>query len=384
MSKDNKEFWLASASLVGTIIGVGVFGVPYAISRVGVVPALAFFLVLGGIQLLQHFYLVEAAMVCPDKLRLPGLVGRYVGPRARWVAAVANVLGLWAGMVAYIIVGGKFLSVLLQPYLGGEIHHYQIAWALVGSSLIYFSLKAISRLGLVTVTALIAAFMVIFARAAPAVRFDNLLAFNIQDLFLPYGVLLFSLSGYPAILEMEDILEGKHRHYRRAVVVGTLTGALLTITFGLVVYGVTGLATTEDAVTGLQNALGGNIAQLAALLGFVAIMNCFLRIGVNMRHTLQYDFKLRRFTAWLMTVGIPIGVYLIGSRSFVSMISFSGAVFGGITAILVALLYISITKKKLMKEKPLGVPLSWAYVSIIILAGGALIEVVQAAGKLLK
>jgi tyrosine-specific transport protein len=384
MSKDNKEFWLASASLVGTIIGVGVFGVPYAISRVGVVPALAFFLVLGGIQLLQHFYLVEAAMVCPDKLRLPGLVGRYVGPRARWVAAAANILGLWAGMIAYIIVGGRFLSVLLQPYLGGETYYYQIGWALVGSALIYFSLKVISRLGLVTVTALIAAFIVIFARAAPAVRLDNLFLFDIHDLFLPYGVLLFSLSGYPAILEMEDILEGKHERYRRAVVVGTLTGALLTITFGLVVYGVTGLATTEDAVTGLQSVLGGNIAQLAALLGFVAIMNCYLRIGVNMRHTLQYDFKLRRFTSWLMTIGVPIGIFLIGSRSFVSMISFSGAVFGGITAILVALLYISITKKKLMKEKPLGVPLPWAYVSIVILAGGALIEVVQSAGKLFK
>ncbi len=382
MTKETREFWLASASLVGTIIGVGIFGVPYAISRVGVVPALIFFLVLGGIQLLQHFYLVEAAMVCPDKLRLPGLVGRYVGPRARWIAAVANLLGLWAGMIAYIIVGGKVLAVLLQPLLGGSDYHYQIGWAVIGSALVYFSLKVISRLGLVTVTALIAAFLLIFARAAPAVRLDNLLAFNIQDLFLPYGVLLFSLSGYPAILEMEDILEGKHQHYRRAVVVGTLVGALLTITFGLVVYGVTGAATTEDAVTGLQNVLGGNIAKLAALLGFVAIMNCYLRIGVNMRHTLQYDFKLRRLPAWLLTVGIPVGVFLIGSRSFVSMISFSGAVFGGITAILITLLYISITKRKLMKEKPLGVPLPWAYASIVILAGGALIEVVSSAAKL--
>ncbi len=382
MHKDTREFWMASASLVGTIIGVGIFGVPYAISQVGVVPALAFFLVLGGIQLLQHFYLVEAAMVCPDKLRLPGLVGRYVGPRSRWIAAVANLLGLWAGMIAYIIVGGKFLSVLLQPFLGGEVFYYQIGWALVGGALVYFSLKVIARLGLVTVTALIAAFLLIFARAMPAVRLDNLLAFNVQDFFLPYGVLLFSLSGYPAILEMEDILEGKHQHYRRAVVLGTVVAAALTITFGLVVYGVTGRATTEDAVTGLQNVLGGNIARVAALLGFVAIMNCYLRIGVNMRHTLQYDFKLRRFTAWLATVGIPVGIFLIGSRSFVSMISFSGAVFGGITAILVALLYISITKKKLMKENALGVPLPLAYASIAILAGGALIEVVTSAAKL--
>lgn len=382
MKQETKEFWWASASLVGTMVGVGIFGVPYAISRVGVIPALAFFVLLGGIQLLQHFYLVEAAIVCPDKLRLPGLISRYVGPRARWVAGIANILGLWAGMIAYIIVGGRFLSVLLQPVLGGEIFHYQVVWGIFGGLMIYSSLKSIAKLGVVTVSALLLAFLMIFSRAIPSIRPENLVLFNVQDLFLPYGVLLFSLSGYPAILEMEDILEGKHEHYRQAVVLGTLVGAFLTIIFGLVVFGVTGLATTEDSVTGLQNVLGGNIAQLASLLGFVAIVNCFFRIGVNLRHTLQYDFSMHRFSAWMTTAVVPFAIFLIGSRSFVSMISFSGAVFGGITAILVAILYISITKKKLMKVKPLGVPLPLAYLSIAVLAGGALIEVVSSAAKL--
>ena len=382
MTKDKRQFWLASADLVGSIIGVGIFGVPYAISRVGLVPALAFFFVLGGIQLLQHFYLAEAAMACPDKLRLSGLVARYVGPRARWVAAVANVCGLWVGMVAYIIVGGEFLANLLRPFVGGEVFAYQIAWALGATAVIYFSLNVVTRLGFVTVSALILAFLLIFARSIPAVRGVNLVLFDIKDVFLPYGVLLFSLSGYPAILEMEDILEGKHERYRRAVLVGSLVGAFLTLAFGLVVFGVTGAATTEDAVTGLKAVLGGNIATLAALLGFLAIVNCYLRVGVYLRHTFQYDFKLRRPFAWLLATAVPVGVFLLGTKSFVSMISFSGAVFGGVTAIMIVLLYLAVARKEKLDQPPLRVPRSLAYVAIVILGAGAVYEVADSFAKL--
>lgn len=383
MSKDTKEFWQAAAALTGAIVGVGIFGVPYAISRVGVLPALAFFLLLGGIQQLQHLYLTEAAIACPDPLRLPGLVTRYVGRNARWIAAVANICGLWVGLVAYVIVGGQFLQVLLGPFVGGSVFMYQVGWGLAAAVVVYFSLKLISKLGLVTVSALIIAFVLVFIRTIPAIRAVNLPLFDVKDVFLPYGVFLFSLSGYPAILEMEDILEGKHERYRKAVVLGGLVGLVLTVAFGFAVYGVTGAATTEDAVSGLKNVLGDNIATLAALLGFLAIMNCFIRVGVNLRHTLQYDFKFRRLPAWLMTVGVPFAVFLLSSKSFVAMISFSGAVFGGITAITIALLYISVTRQKLVKDKALGWPISLAYLSIAILAVGAVIEVGIAATKLL-
>ena len=383
MTKETKDYWLAAASLTGTIIGVGIFGVPYAISMVGVLPALVFFVVLGGIQLLQHLYLAEVAMICPDKLRFPGLLGRYVGRRARWIGGVANVLGLWVGMVAYVIVGGEFLAVLLQPFLGGSIYHYQIVWGVLGAGLVYFSLKSLSRLGMLTISALIFAFLLIFIRAVPSMTLANLAPVDLKDLFLPYGVFLFSLSGYPAILEMEDILEGRHKRYRSAVVVGTLAGAFLTLAFGLVVYGVTGSATTEDAVTGLQRALGGNIAVLAALLGFLAIANCFLRIGVNLRHTFQYDYKMRRVAAWALTVAVLFAIFLFGSKSFVSMISFSGAVFGGITAILLAILFITVVKRHLTPDRPpLKVPLWIAYASIVLLGAGAVYEVADSFRKL--
>jgi membrane associated rhomboid family serine protease len=144
--------------------------------------------------------------------------------------------------------------------------------------------------------------------------------------------------------------------------------------FGYVVWGVTGSATTEDAVAGLRIALGGNITTLTAVFGFLAVATSYFAFALNLQSTFRYDYRLHKVPAWLLSVGIPIGIFYAGAQSFISIVSFSGAVFGGITAIIVALLYIAVTRRKLVKEKPLKLPLSLAYVSIVVLGLGALYE----------
>lgn len=256
MQTERKQFFLAIAALIGSTIGVGVFGIPYAFSRIGLVPALAYVVVLGGIQLLQHLFYAEAAIACPEPLRLAGLTGKYLGKRARIAATVSTVLSYWGGMIAYIIVGGTFLHVLVGPFLGGEIFTYQIIWIAVAASVVYFGLDIVSRVGFFATIGLIAAMVAIFVIGIPHVRPDNLPLVTGIDWLLPYGVVLFSLSGLPAVLEMEDILKGKHARYRLAIVLGSLTAAALTTAFGVVVWGVTGAATTSDAVSGLRLRFG--------------------------------------------------------------------------------------------------------------------------------
>lgn len=170
MQEDRKRFALATAQLVGTIVGVGVFGVPYALSQVGVLPGILYFAVLGGIQLLQHLFFAEAAIACPDKLRLPGLVERYLGRRAKHLAGVSMTFGYWMSILAYMIVGGTFLHVLLSPYLGGEVFAYQIAWLAVVASIVYVGLKLVARIGFVTTTGVALAMLTIIGVGLPHVH----------------------------------------------------------------------------------------------------------------------------------------------------------------------------------------------------------------------
>lgn len=385
MNGDNRRYLTAVLTLVGTIIGVGVFGVPYALSKVGLLPAIFYFVLLGGVQLLQHLYFTEAAIACQDKLRLVGLVERYLGRGAKPVASLAIIASYWGALLAYMIVGGTFLHVLAGPYLGGDLLAYQVGWAMVMSIVIFFGLDVVAGVAVFATSALIFAMLLIFGIGLPHVRFDHYLPlWQTQNLLLPYGVVLFSLSGLPAILEMEDILGGDHRRYRSAVITGTVLATLLTAGFGFVVWGVTGGATTPAAVTGLQAVIGGPIGIIGAACGFLAVITASLSVGTNLKNTFRLDYKLRNDFSWLLTCGVPFLFLLLGTKNFVSIVSFSGAVFGGVTAVIVALLYVAVTKKHAVRgEKTLGVPVWTAVISIFVLSVGALLEAGEALLKVL-
>lgn len=379
MTKERRQFTIATASLVGTIIGVGVFGLPYALAQVGVGIALGYFVLLTGIQVLQHLFYAEAAIATSEKQRLVGLVGRYLGPRAKHAAAVATVLGFWAGMLAYIIVGGSFLHLLLAPRFGGDLLTYQVVWALVGAAVIYFGLRIVERVDFVATVGLLATLLLILGSSAPHVDAANLPWYVGRDLFLPYGVILFSLSGLPVIPEMEDMLEGRHRLYRVAVVAGTLIAAVFTAAFGFMVWGIAGAGVGSDAMETIIEVLGSGIGIIALVFGFLAVATSFFATAINLQSTFEYDYKLPHRAAWFLTGAVPLALLLYGVKDFVAIISFSGAVFGGVTAVLVAMLYVAVVRQRAVPERPLGVPLAYAYASMAILAAGAVIEAVIAA-----
>lgn len=375
MQTDTKKFILATFSLIGTIIGVGIFGVGFALGKIGLWVGLGYFVVLTTIQLLQHLFFAEAAIACPDKVRLVGLTERYLGKSFRHIAALTLICGFWASILAYVIVGGTFLHTLLAPFFGGDVFIYRLAWGAVGAAVVYFGLNFVTRVGFVATLGLLAAMAAIIGIGAGHVRPENLALFGQMDLLLPYGLILFSLSGPSAITEMEDIIGRDRRRFRMAVIIGTLTAAVLTLVFGFVVLGVTGSATSEDSIMGLGLRLGSTFASLMAVFGFLAVATSYFSVGTNLRATFEYDYRLHRFSSWLLAVGVPLLVFLLSSQSFVRIISFSGAVFGGINAIIIALLFVAVSKKKLVTENPLRIPHWVAYVCIAVLASGAAAEI---------
>jgi len=373
LSKQKKAFWIATTTLVGAIVGVGVFGVPYAFSKVGWVLALAYLVALGGIQVLQHLFYAEAGIATVEELRFVGLAEKYLGPRARVPAAISLVCGLWAGILAYVVVGGSFLHVLLSPVLGGTTLSYQIGWGLLGALVIYFDPRIITKIDVAATVVLVASFLMLLVMSAPHVRLVEFVAFTGSDLLLPYGVVLFSLSGLPAVLELERIVGSDARLYRRSVIAGTVIAIALTGLLGFVVWGVTGRGTTEAAIDGLGATLGHGIALLGAVCGFFAIATSYFATAMNLKETFLLDYHRDHFTSWSLAVGVPFAAFLLGAQNFVSIIGFSGAVFGGVSAVIVALMYKVIVSRRLVKA-PLGISVGWANVSIAILTAGALGE----------
>jgi amino acid permease len=339
--------------------------------------------VLTGIQLFQHLFYAEAAIATDDQVRLVGLTEKFVGKKYRPIASVALLLGSWSSLIAYVLVGGDFLQALFGGLLGGPLIAYQAAWAALGSFMLFFGLALVSRLGFIGTIGKVAAMLVILGLCAFRVKTGNY-SLQVTDPLLPYGVIMFSLSGAAIVPEIEELVGGDRRQYRRAIVIGTLVSAVLTMLFGFMVYGVTGAATTTDAVSGLKAVLGGSLPVVAAAFGFLAVATSFLSIGIDLKDTIIYDFKLRPVLAWFLTMAVPVGFLIIGARNFLPIISFSGAVFGGTIAMLIAGMFLRLSKQKTLGEDALRVPRWVAYVVMAVLASGIILELTTSAWTLIE
>lgn len=375
MQKITKSFVLATFLLIDTIIGVGIFGVPFVIMKIGPWLALVFFFGLGLIQLLQHLYLCEAALLEGGKAHIVGLADRFLGRRARHVTAVSNVLGFWAAMLAYILVGGTLLQVLLGPVFGGNVFMYRLIWGLVGAAVIFMNVRVIAGVSFMATISMLAALVAVFWVGIPHVQLSNVTQFGSFDALLPYGVILFSLGGIGAIPEMKELLGGDGRLLKKAVITGTVISIIITAAFGFVILGVSGATTTEDSVSGLLPILGAGITFIMAVFGFLAVSTSYITTGMNLRFMFQYDYKTRPLTACLFATAVPFVIMLIGSKSFIQVIGWSGAVFGGVTAIIIALLNLKITRSTEAGKRLLAIPSWMAYVSITVLGTGAAAEI---------
>jgi len=345
-----KNFLYAVSLLIGTIIGVGIFGIPYVAAQAGFGIALIYLIGLGILILLVHLFYAEIILKTSGKHRLVGYTEKYLGKRAKYLAGCASIIGRLGALLAYIIVSGYFLSTLFNR---GSSFFWSLIFFFIGSFLIFLGLKAVAQVELIMVFFLLTAMLSIFIFAWPKVEFSNLTPINLSNLFLPYGVVLFSLGGATAIPEMREIVQRKK--LKLAVILGTLIPVILFIVFTGIVLGASGSQTTEEALAGLKDILGKKVMLIGLVFGILALMTSFLTIGLNLKKIFWYDYKLNKHLAWVLVCFIPLSAYLIGLRDFISVIGIIGALMGGISGIIICLIYKKLKKSWFLPGLVIGI-----------------------------
>jgi tyrosine-specific transport protein len=337
---------LASLSLVGTIVGAGIFGIPYVFAQSGSGLSLIYIAILGSSALLIHHLYAQVAVSTPGKHRLVGYVRKHLGSRFAEIVSVTNPMSMMGSILAYIILGGGFLTALF----GGSPFVWSIVFFALMSLLILLPFRKIQFFEAGLAWLLIAAAIGIVAAAAPHIEIRNLTAFGTGRWFLPYGVVFFSLTGASVIPDLVECLGKDMKKISRAIVIGTLTAAVITASFGLAVVGVSGLATAENAIVGLVPFVGRYIIAAGAVFGLLAIATSFLTIGENLKEQFHFDFKMSLAASWMAAVGIPLLAFLSGARSLIGVLGFVGAVFGVIDGSIIALM----ARKVLSAVRPKG------------------------------
>lgn len=340
MMKSN--FIQSLAVLLGTIIGVGLFSLPYITSRVGFWVMLGYFLVLGAVLILIKLIYGEIVLRTKGTHRLPGYAGIYLGPSGKAVACVTNLFGFAGSLLAYLIVGGSFVFLLLGPYFGGSVKIYVLLFFAAGALLIYFGIKSIAQLELVLLIFFFLILVLIFWQGYELIDASRLFIFDRAHLFLPYGAVLFSLAGTSLIPEIREMLKDRPKDFKKVVVWAILISALTYLCFILVVVGVTGQGTSRDAIGGIKAVLGDGVVSLALFFGFLTVFTSFLTIGLTFQKTIWRDLGIDRRLAWALACFLPLALYFLGLDDFLATISVVGGVFLGVDMILLALIYLRV------------------------------------------
>ncbi len=374
-----KQFLLATAVLMSTIVGVGMFGLPYAGAQSGFLIAAVFLIVLTIIMTLLHLFYGEIVSRTKEKHRLVGYADHYLGKGWRNLVTVSTVVGFYGSLLAYIIVGGDFLHLIFSSAINTSSIVFNLIFFVIGAVVVYFGLRLISGLDFLMGFFLVLIIFLFLYLGFNQINIDNLKTFNWSNIFIPYGVILYSLAGMAAIPEIREIFsENNRKFYKRAIILGTVIPAVLYLIFMGTVIGLTGLNTSDEAIKGLSVLLGEKVVFIGALFGFLATITSFFIIGLYLKETLWYDLKINKNLAWFLTCFVPLILLGLGMHNFITIIILLGALMGGIEGTAVVLIYKK--AKKLGNQSPdyeLKEPAILRYVMILVFVLGFIYTLVQ-------
>lgn len=338
--------YLSIATVIGTIIGAGIFGLPYVAAQSGLSVTIAYILILGGVIALMHLIYGEIVLRTKEHHFLPGYAQKYLGSWGRSLVLSIFVPGAFGTLLAYSIATGQFMDILLQGVVPG--HHafiYGIVFALLGIIAVVRRISFIAELELGVVVLLFTTIIGISLSTLPFMDLSNLTAIHWSGAFLPYGVVLFTVAGFQAIPEVREIFESPHmdsRHssYPKAILTGTLLPLVIFIFFTAAVLGVTGTHTSQEALSGLfASRVPNAIVRVAALFGVLAIASSFLIMADNLKKVFWYDLRFSPLLSWCLVLAGTVILYLVSAQQFIKVIGLVGAVTGGLSGVIMVIIH---------------------------------------------
>ncbi|MBW3001573.1 amino acid permease [Candidatus Woesearchaeota archaeon] len=336
------NLWVASAILMGTIVGAGVLGIPYAIAKSGLLIGIIHLLVLGITILILHLCIGEISLRTKGIHQLSGYMEKYLGKPGKYFMILSMIIGIYGALIAYILGQGEIFSKIL----GGSPLIYSFIFFLIASIILYHGIKATGRFELAITVLMVLTIFLIGALAYDKINPAYLTGVHLTDFFMPYGVILFAFVGAAAIPELrEELAKDKHK-LKKAIIIGSITPIILYFIFALVVLGIVGLnnfntvgANERIATVALSIFSEPYMAFIANMFAALAMFTSFLGLGLALKEMYMYDCKFHKHTAFLLTIIPPLLVSLLGLTSFIAVIAFAGAVAGGIDGILIMLAY---------------------------------------------
>jgi tyrosine-specific transport protein len=364
----NKNFWYAVATIVGSTVGIGLYGIPFVFEKAGFGIGLLFLIGASGLITLVNLFYGEVILRTHERHQFVGYINKYLGPIARRLSILTFFIASYGALIGVIIISSAFLINILSPYFHLITLTASVIFIVGASALVFFDLRTVSKFDFFIMLLMGIIITMIAASGIKHITWNNY-SFAIRDYwFLPFGVVIFALSGMPGVPLAKEVLAGREKQLKKAVLVGTFLPALIYLIFTFIVVGVSGENTTPDAISGLAQPLGQGIVLIGSLFGFLTSSTIFLNMATSLKKSLHEDFHFGYRPAWLLTVLPPYILFLAGVRNFIDIIGMAGGAAISIEIVLLILLYAKAKKNgDRIPEYSINLPKTLLYLIIVVL-----------------
>jgi tyrosine-specific transport protein len=346
----DRKFYHAAAVLVGTMVGAGVFGIPFAFAKAGFLTGTLWLIAIAAVMCLFNLMFAELTLSTEGHHQIPGYTRIWLGDWGRRFTTLANVLSIYGALLAYLIIFGEFSHNILSQYMAVNPELYAIVFALGWSVLWLARIRTMATVesGLIIIYTTIIA--LIAALGLPHVHAANLSVGAPMFWFLPYGVLLFAFSGMSAVPIQ---------------------------VFAFVVVGISGDATSPEALSGLYGLLGTPVILIGSVLGLLTVSTSYIALGTALWENFTFDYRVKPLTAWLLTLIPPLVFFWSGLRNFIDVIGLVGAVAGGLLGVVILAAYLRAKKFRLRTpEFRIRFPTFAVWLMMAVFVAGMIYELV--------
>jgi len=189
-----------------------------------------------------------------------------------------------------------------------------------------------------------------------AVSAANYSLFDWKYVLLPYGVMLFALDGNGSIPIISKLLDRDQKAIKSVVRIGTVIPVIVILVFTMVIVGISGPGTTEDALVGIKQILNDGVVFFSLIFGVLTMITSFFGVSESIKEILNWDYGVNKKLAWAIAVFVPYLMYISGARNLVDVIGFVGSIGSGFCGIVLILIFRKLHKQPgglvLFKHQP--------------------------------
>ena len=322
----NMKYLAALSTTVGTIVGGGILALPYAIEKSGFFEGISLLVLVGFASILITMYTGELSSHFKKLHQLPVIISKYTGKRLRVLILIFQVLTIYGAQIAYLT--GIALVMVFLFHLSYAISVLLVF--LLTLPLIYKGYKLVEDAETPLLFIKIALIVAAALSVLTIVKDANFYSYNITNLFGPFGIILFSFTGYTVIPEVKEELGGIKK-LTSVIVISYIISILLYVFFSFAFVGAFGHSVSTVATDGIHSVYYELLFSLTTLF---LLLTPYIALSLVLADSFTYDFGIGRKPGMFLSLAAPFAIAFF-DFNFESILDVTGGIFISLLAMLI-------------------------------------------------